>query len=196
MITRLRGTVLERSKGRLVVDVNGVGYEVAVSDSVERVAPESVDLFIRLVCHDGEWDLYGFLGPVERDVFDLLRSVSGVGPRTALGLIGSMGAGELAKAVAHREAKALTTAPGVGPKLAQRIVLELADKMGEMALLDRAVSQVSVSSQIDDVEAALVALGYPKAEARRAALSAADGGSHHASVEDLVRKALSLVARR
>ncbi|GMV35834.1 MAG: Holliday junction ATP-dependent DNA helicase RuvA [Fimbriimonadales bacterium] len=195
MITRLRGTVLERNKGRLVVDVNGVGYEVAVSDSVERTAPESVDLFIRLVCRDGEWDLYGFLTPVEREVFDLLRSVSGVGPRTALGLLGAMGAGELAKAIAHRETKALTTVAGVGPKLAQRIALELADKMGEIALIDRAITQLSVATQTDDVEAALVALGYPKAEARRAAVAASDGDPG-ASVEDLVRKALSLVARR
>lgn len=195
MITRLRGTVLERNKGRLVVDVNGVGYDVAVSDSVERTAPESVDLFIRLVCRDGEWDLYGFLTPVEREVFDLLRSVSGVGPRTALGLLGAMGAGELAKAIAHRETKALTTVAGVGPKLAQRIALELADKMGEIALIDRAITQLSVATLTDDVEAALVALGYPKAEARRAAVAASDGDPG-ASVEDLVRKALSLVARR
>ncbi len=195
MISRLRGTVLERAKGRLVVDVNGVGYEVAVSESVERGAPDSVELFIRLVCRDGEWDLYGFLSSIERDVFDLLRSVSGVGPRTALGLLGALGAGELARAVAHREAKTLTAVPGVGSKLAQRIVLELADKMAEVALLDRALTQASVSSKLDDVEAALLALGYSKPEARRAAITAADSGPT-GSVEDMVRKALSLVARR
>jgi len=190
MISRLRGQVIERDDGRLVVDVQGVGYEVFATETTCRSLPDVVDLQIRLINKEGEWDLYGFPSTFDRSLFDLLRSVSGVGPKVALNLIGSLGPAALASKLAHRDSKALTAVSGVGPKLAQRAVLELAEKAGELSLLHRAAVQMDVTVQTDEVEAALMALGYTKAEARRAAGDAARD-LPKGEVEDLVRRALT-----
>jgi Holliday junction DNA helicase RuvA len=197
MISRLRGQVTERSEGSIVLDVHGVGYEVFVAQRTLQAlpdAPETCDLHIRLINRDGEWDLYGFPAQFDRKLFDLVTSVNGVGPRSALGLLDLLGADALATTIAKKDASALTGAVGVGPKLAQRIVLEVSERAAELALEHRAVTQAGVPvGAASDVEAALVSLGYTRSEARRAAQTAI-GTAPDAPVEELVRLALASVA--
>lgn len=197
MISTLRGHVTERGDGWIVLDVHGVGYEVFVTDATARALaapPDTPELQIRLINKEGEWDLFGFLDRFERSLFDLLRSVTGVGPKLALNLIGSLGPAGLVSRLAQRDAKALTQVSGVGPKLGQRMVLELAEKAGELSLLNRAAVQMDAPCG-GEVEAALVALGYTKGEARRAADVAASAAPR-ASVEDQIKKALAELSSR
>jgi Holliday junction DNA helicase RuvA len=192
MISRLRGNVIENAGGHLVLDVGGVGYEVAVTEATGGglpPSPETTELYIRLINREGAWDLYGFAERSERDLFDLLIGVTGVGPKVALNLIGALGADRVAANIAAQDARALMVVSGVGQKLAQRLVLELAEKVALLAPA-RAVADVATVGRVSDVESALIALGYPRAEARRAAMAAQrDAGG--ASLEDLVRRALA-----
>ena len=130
MIARLRGEVLEAGSGRLVVDVHGVGYEVQVPDTVLlAVGPigSSVDLFVRQIVREDDVSLYGFLNADQRRLFDLLREVKGCGSRTSLSIISNLGEETTMAAIAGQDMKLLSRAPGVGPRLAERIIVELKD---------------------------------------------------------------------
>jgi holliday junction DNA helicase RuvA len=195
MIARLRGRVIENTGGCIVLDVGGVGYEVSVTAATAAdlpVSAETVELYIRLINREGAWDLYGFSERSERALFDLLIGVNGVGPKIALAGIGAMGADRLAGMIGSKDAKALTAVSGIGQKLAQRIVLELSEKMSEFAPA-RAVADVSAPGRMTDVESALIALGYTRTEARNAAI-AAQREAGGAPIEDLVRRALAVIS--
>jgi Holliday junction DNA helicase RuvA len=194
MIASLRGQVIEIEQGSVVLDVGGVGYEVFVTDATARALPEEqVTLHIRLINREGEWSLYGFQDRFDRRLFDLLVGVNGVGPRHAMSLLGDLGPSVLAVKIAAKEAGALTVVSGIGPKLAQRIVLEISERVAELAIGHKAVVQMETQGRPSDVESALVALGYTKSEARRAA-GQAQGDEPEASPEQLVRKALAIIA--
>lgn len=177
MIGRLRGTLAEVAGGMALVDVGGVGYEVAVPESVSLRLPgigEAVELIVRQVVREDGWTLYGFLEPFERRMFDLLLDVKGCGPRIALSLIGQVGADAAATAIVTGDAKALTRANGVGARLGERIVLELREKVADeqfalkVAASDR--PRAAVRPKMDEpLVEALLALGYRRNEAESAA---------------------------
>lgn len=200
MIGRLRGELLEVGAGMVVVEACGVGYEALVPESVLLQMPnvgEFVDLRIRQIFREDSVTLYGFLEPFQRRMFDLLISVNGCGPKIGLALIGQLGEHAVANGILTQDAKALSRANGVGPRLAERIIVELKDKMAEESLAmkvesatrPKAVVQSSTDSELVD---ALLALGYRRNEAEAAAREAEESGG---SIQDQLKIALRSLAR-
>jgi Holliday junction DNA helicase RuvA len=170
MIVRLRGTLLEAGEGRMVVDCGGVGYEAHVPESVLSQSPglgETVDLFVRQIVREDDISLYGFLNHASRRLFDQLREVKGCGAKTSLSVLGTLGEGPAAAAIAAQDARKLTAAPGVGPRLAERIILELKDKVADPGHQAKAAPAAKAPPK-DELVEALMALGYRRGEAEAA----------------------------
>lgn len=175
MIGRLRGELLEVGGGMAVVDAGGVGYEVQLPDSVLLQLPlvgERVDLLIRQIFREDGVSLYGFLHPFQRRLFDLLLGVKGCGPKVASSLIGQVGEEQVATAILTADAKTLSRATGVGARLAERIILELKEKVQEESFqrkIEAAVLPKKRVQPVDELVEALLALGYRRNEAEAAA---------------------------
>ena len=167
MIGRITGTLAEKSPPQLLIDVNGVGYEVDVPMSSFYNLPAlgtKVTLLTHFVVREDAQLLYGFLTHDERATFRKLVKISGVGPRTALAILSGLAVGELAQAVTLQESARLVKVPGIGKKTAERLLLELKGKLG-----DSLAAPASVSSGAQgDILQALVALGYSDREAAAA----------------------------
>ncbi len=167
MIGRLTGTLAEKSPPRLLVEVNGVGYEVDVPMSSFYNLPalgERVTLLTHFVVREDAQVLFGFLTHDERATFRLLVKISGVGPRTALAILSGLSVGELAQAVTLQESGRLVKVPGIGKKTAERLLLELKGKLGDAL---GAPASVAAGQQTDILQA-LLALGYSDREAAAA----------------------------
>ncbi|MCW1887042.1 Holliday junction branch migration protein RuvA [Luteolibacter flavescens] len=193
MIARLRGKVLEAYPNRLVVDVNGVGYEVHVPISTfDKLHPHegvAVDLRTHLHIRETAHTLYGFATEEERDLFLLLIDrVSGIGPAIAMAILSGMPAGRFKACVANGEITELSKIKGLGKKTAERIVLELKDKVG-VADTWQEVASGQMAPAAADAELALVALGYKQVEARKAVRKVLDV-TPDAPAEELIRGAL------
>ncbi len=197
MIAKLRGTVDSVGEDSLVVDVNGVGYLVFASARLlGRLSTGSpVSLTIETHVREDHIHLYGFEDDVERDWFRRLTGVQGVGTKAALAILGVLGSAQLLDAVISRDVAAFRRAPGVGPKLAGRIVNELKDKIAGVALGSDAgaglrVGEAIAGSPTSDAVSALVNLGYGASEALRAVTAAARTLGDDARVEQLIRSGL------
>jgi len=196
MIARLRGKVLEAYPNRLVVDVHGVGYEVSVPLSTfDRLhAAEGLDVDLRTHLHLGTANqpaqkLFGFATEEERDVFlMLIERVSGIGPAVAMAVLSGMPVARFKSCVVSGNTAELTRIKGVGKKTAERIVLELKDKVGVTDTWQDAAAG-AVSPAAADAELALLALGYKQVDARKALRKILDA-EPAAAVEALVRGAL------
>ena len=164
MIGKLTGTLAERNPPQVVVDCNGVGYEVDVPMSTFYNLPalgERVTLLTHFVVREDAQVLFGFLSAEERATFRQLVKISGVGPRTALSILSGLSVGELAQAVSLQESGRLIKVPGIGKKTAERLLLELKGKLGaDIGLPAHAASDAQA-----DILQALVALGYSDKEA-------------------------------
>ena len=187
MIAFLEGEIVERSGNRVVLDVDGVGYDLAVPTStVAKLPPvgRRARIHTRLVVRDDALVLYGFASADERVSFDLLTTVTGVSPKVALAFLSTLTPEALRRAVAAGDVAALTVVPGVGKKVAQRVVLDLKDRLGG--------ADVLAEGPLSDVREALLQLGLSPQEASEAinALPAHDG-----SAEELLREALRRVGR-
>jgi Holliday junction DNA helicase RuvA len=167
MIGRLTGTLAEKSPPQLLVDVNGVGYEVDVPMSTFYNLPalgERVTLLTHFIVREDAQILFGFLSHEERTTFRQLVKISGVGPRTALAILSGLSVGELAQAIALQETGRLVKVPGIGKKTAERLLLELKGKLG-----DAVAAPASIASDAQaDILQALIALGYSDREASAA----------------------------
>lgn len=164
MIGRLTGVIAEKSPPQVLIDVQGVGYEVDVPMSTFFNLPalgERASLLTHLSIREDAHVLFGFLTAEERHTFRLLIKISGVGPKMALSLLSGMSVGELAQAVSRQEAGRLVKVPGIGKKTAERLLLELKGKLGPDLALPVAVA----SDAQADILQALVALGYSEKEA-------------------------------
>lgn len=193
MIARLRGTVLEAYPNRLVVDVGGVGYEVHVPlstfDKLHASEGLKVDLRTHLHIREQAHTLYGFATEEERDLFLLLIDrVSGIGPAIAMAILSGMPAGRFKACVFGGEVAELSKIKGLGKKTAERIVLELKDKVGVADTWQEVASGQTAPAQAD-AELALVALGYKQVDARKAVRKLLDE-QPGATVEELIRGAL------
>ncbi len=167
MIGRLSGTLAERNPPQVVVDCNGVGYEVDVPMSTFYNLPalgERVTLLTHFVVREDAQVLFGFGSAEERAAFRQLIKISGVGPRTALGLLSGMSVAELSQAVALQEAGRLVKIPGIGKKTAERLLLELKGKLGDAIAAPGAAAHPASDAQADILQA-LLALGYSDREA-------------------------------
>ncbi len=194
MISRIRGQLVHKEIERLEVSTaGGVTYELYIPASAFADLPaigHEVELHVVLVGREEGLELYGFVGELERQLFLRLKSASGVGPRLALALLGSMSAGQLVEAIRNRDLGRLQTVTGVGRKKAERIALELGDKLD--GLVATAVDVEPETDLVESTVAALMALGYSRVEAEaavRGALKDRDGSGR--DVESLVRQALA-----
>ena len=177
MIARLRGLIIERSPGLLVVDVGGVGYEMSVTQSTSRDAGasgEPVELFVHTHAREGALALYGFDTTLDKALFVRLIEVNGVGPKMALAALSGLGAIEIVDAVRGRDARHLSTVPGIGRKTADRIVLEMTDRLDDLAAISERTKPAEggaarPSSVRRDLISALVNLGYNARVATEAA---------------------------
>ncbi len=181
MIAQLSGTVARVGAAFVVVDVHGVGYKVNVPVSVLESLPETgqpVLLITHTLVREDDLSLYGFNTEEELKVFELLLTVSGIGPKAALALLSALPASELAQAVSTEDIRRLTKVPGIGARTAQRLVLELKEKFAALGF-ERRVDYLATGPKpkgkteretlVEDVRSALENLGYNKNDAQRAA---------------------------
>lgn len=171
MISRLTGKLIEKQPPQIVIDVNGVAYEADVSMQTFYNLPplnETVQLYTQLVVREDAHLLFGFGTVVERATFRQLVKVSGIGAKTALGILSAMTADELAQAVAQEDVQRLSSAPGIGKKTAERMILELRGKLSGGIVSDGLFAQPQAADETDDIIGTLLALGYSDREARAA----------------------------
>jgi Holliday junction DNA helicase RuvA len=183
MIARLRGRIAGRAGAGLIVDVNGVGYLVAATPSVQRLGDGEVTIEIHTVVREDTLALFGFATSEERELFELLLGVSGVGPKVALAIVSGSTPAELRRAIARDDVKRFQAIPGVGLKTAQRVVLELKEKLPLVETAAEASGDLTARD-------ALVELGWSLIDAER---TLADVDST-LSVEEQVRAALRRAA--
>lgn len=198
MIARLTGLLAETAADHAVIDVAGVGYLVQASTrTLSMIGPTggTVMLFTELQVREDAMTLFGFGSAAERDWFRLLTGVQGVGGRVALAILSTLSADELQRAVASADKAMVARAPGVGPKLAERIVRELKDKVGGVALGASSPTALPPSGAANDAVSALTNLGFRPADASAAVAAANDELGDGASLDALVRLALKKAAR-
>jgi holliday junction DNA helicase RuvA len=192
MIGRIQGVLLDKNPPQILIDCAGVGYELEVPMSTFYNLPatgDRVTLLTQLVIREDAHLLYGFGTDGERRAFRQLLKVSGVGARTALAVLSGLSVGELAEAVTLQETGRLTRVPGIGRKTAERLLLELKDKLGADLATTFAVNRAAPATR--DVMHALTALGYSEKEAVAAVKQLPEG----LTVADGIRQALRLLSK-
>ena len=205
MIGKLKGLIESYGQDSVIVDVNGVGYEVHCSARTLQELPgvgQPATLSIETHVREDQIRLFGFITEIEREWFRLLQTVQGVGAKVALSVLGTLKASELASAIAMRDKAMVARAPGVGPKVAERIVTELKDKAPAYTNIDPAL--VRLSGALDDKRApapetdavsALVNLGYGQAQAAAAIAAATRHAGEGAEATTLIRLGLKELAK-
>ena len=208
MIASLSGLVLAKSPQAIVVDVGGVGYEAFVSGRTYDALPEighACFLFVQTVVREDAITLYGFHKKEEKELFLLLVAVSGIGPRLALTILSGIGVDALRQAIIGKDVSRLTALPGVGKKTAQRLCVELAEKVGGSAdfmaetVAARLSASMSAPDAMADAASALINLGYSQVtawQALRAVEQQLPEGTEPLRVEELIRRALQSLAAR
>lgn len=194
MIAQLRGTVAASTLDVVVLDVAGVGYQVHVAPGTPTAGQgEELTLYTQLVVREDALTLYGFADPSSRDLFETMLSVTGVGPKVALAALGALGPEGLRHAVVTEDVAALTVVPGVGKKGAQRIILELGEKLGALASpsAPAAAGGADGTDPRTEVRQALAALGYEPGEVE----AAMNGLPTDVDAESLLRAALQALGR-
>jgi holliday junction DNA helicase RuvA len=205
MIGKLKGVLDSYGEDFVVVDVNGVGYVVHCSTRTLQVLPapgEPVTLAIETHVREDQIRLFGFTADVEREWFRLLQTVQGVGTKVALAVLGTLKPADLATAVAMRDKAAIARTPGVGPKVAERIVTELKDKAPAYTDVDPAVVRLSgavderrAPAPVADAVSALVNLGYGQPQAAAAVAAAARAAGEGADTRQLIRLGLKELSK-
>jgi Holliday junction DNA helicase RuvA len=197
VIAQLAGRLLRKRPQEVVLDVGGVGYRVAIPLSTFYRLGEpgsEVTLLTHTHVREDALALFGFLTAAEQALFERLIAVSGVGPKLALSILSGIEAGELAAALKASDVARLTRIPGVGKKTAERLVLELKDKMHELAADEAGVAAAEPRGAQDDLVSALVHLGYSRPEAERGVTRALEQGEGR--FEDLLRRSLRALSGR
>jgi len=200
MIGKLKGILDSYGEDFVVIDVSGVGYVVHCSARTLQALPapgEPVTLSIETHVREDQIRLFGFLADVEREWFRLLQTVQGVGTKVALAVLGTLKPADLASAIAMRDKAMITRTPGVGPKVAERIVTELKDKAPAYTALDPAIVRLSgavdekrAPAPMADAVSALVNLGYGQPQAAAAVAAAARAAGEGADARALIRLGL------
>jgi Holliday junction DNA helicase RuvA len=188
---------LEKSPTKVVLDVNGIGYEVNIPVSTFEKLPE-LGKHARLLTHlhvrEDILSLYGFWDDEDRKLFQMLISISGVGPRVGIAVLSGVSADEFVKAVANENVSILTKVPGIGKKTAQRLIMELKDKLTDGVEMSHVPAPADKLNVVDEAVSALVSLGYRKFEAQKIVEKVARSVAELPSVEILIKKALQTAA--
>lgn len=196
MIARLYGKLILKQPPVLLIDVSGVGYEVQAPMSTFYQLPdlgEVITILTHLTIRDDAHILFGFSSEAERTLFRNLIKVNGVGPKMALTILSGISSADFVLCVQNRDAAALTRLPGIGKKTAERLVVEMQDRLGDV---DGSITMTSIpgvaASPVSDAISALVALGYKPADADRMVKMVANDGMQS---EDIIREALKAAAK-
>jgi Holliday junction DNA helicase RuvA len=195
MISYVRGVLDYKEPNLVIVDINGIGYEVFVPLSTYQKLPAvggQVKLHTYHHVREDTMQLYGFLSSEEKEVFELVLSISGVGTKVALSILSFISVNEFRRAIAQGDMKTLTKIPGIGKKSAERMVLELKDKIGDISIDERMLRLLEVESTNDAVSA-LLTLGASQSAAEYAVYRAERLLGEEAKIEDLIAQALKLL---
>ena len=203
MIGRLTGELVEKLPPELLIDVSGVGYELEASMNTFYKLPDVgtfITIYTHFVVREDAQLLYGFADKQERSLFRTLIKVNGVGPKLALTILSGISVEQFVQSVHHEDTAALVKLPGVGKKTAERLIVEMKDKIDRLALpkrtefeLSGSLSEQTMTALPDnrvEAETALVALGYKPVQATKSIEAAADALGAGAATEDLIRQAL------
>jgi Holliday junction DNA helicase RuvA len=196
MIASLQGILTFKSPGHITVEVHGIGYRVFIPLSTfYELADEgsSITLNIFTAVREDAIHLYGFRTPEEKKLFELLLSVNGIGPKLAINLLSGISSADFIRAVFTEDRQTLTKIPGVGKKMADRMILELRDRVIKLdtdAAREEAKEELTLDAVREDALSALVNLGYKKSYARSVLDKIADGSSQQWNLEDLLKEAL------
>lgn len=192
MIASIRGKLNAKTFHQLVVDVNGVGYLIHVTPNTASkfLIGDEAALFTAMVVREDAMTLFGFQTALEQELFDLLRSVTGVGPKSALAILGALTTAQIASAVAVDDDAAFKAVSGIGPKTAKLITVTLAGKLSHLVLVDQS-ENVSTDPDLGSVVDALVSLGWPERSAQEAVKSVAATLKNGEGREVALRLALS-----
>jgi Holliday junction DNA helicase RuvA len=199
MISHLKGTLSHKSPVYIVVDVGGVGYQVFTSLSTFYALPEIGEaVFLKIHSHVREdaFKLFGFLTDEEQMIFGKLISISKVGPKLALSILSGMPPVDLMTAIMENDVARISTIPGVGKKTAERLTLELKDKLGDITLefSPGGGGPVALGGVLDDALSALVNLGYKKPQAEKALKSIWEQNGKDHTLEDLIKESLNVLS--
>ena len=199
MIAHVRGKLVAKDLERVeIMTAGGTGYELAVPLSVYETLPkvgEETALHTHLVVREDGWQLFGFANVVEKRVFQRLLTASGIGPALALGMLSTLSADRLIRAIREKDLVTLQGVPRVGRKKAERLILDLADKLDDVQGEIGGIARPD-GAGADDAIRALVSLGYASVEAEKAVRGALDEGGRGLSAPELIRRALSRVSSR
>lgn len=200
MIGFLTGNLMQKLPPFLLLDVNGVGYELEAPMSTFYNLPaeqQPVSLYVHLVVREDAQLLYGFSDQDQRELFRSLLKINGVGPRVGLAILSTLSATEFVNCIRNEDAALLTRVPGIGKKTAERMILDMRDRISTLALAGNTgsgpVPLVTEDNPVQDAIGALVALGYKAAEASRAVDAIKDQSEKR---DDLIRNALQFLSRR
>jgi holliday junction DNA helicase RuvA len=203
MIAYLTGKLLEKDANLVIIDINGVGYEVSIPLSTFYELGEigsDVTLRIQTIVREDAFQLFGFKTLREKELFLLLISVSGIGPKSAITALSGMSADEIISAIRQNNLARLNSIPGVGKKTAERLVIELRDKITKLSAIageemkSEGIPMSSGDAVMDDAISALTNLGYQRAAAEKALNQAVQEGTEM-SVQKLLRRSLQLLAK-
>ena len=195
MFHYIKGNITMKFEGGVVIEANGIGYEVFVPDnsSVYLVdGGETVLLYTAMILREDDVSIYGFHDKEELDLFRKLTTVNGVGSKAAMAILSSMPVGEIKKAIVFDDAATLTKANGIGKKIAQRITLELKDKLGAVGGLAETAEKAAADSGKTEAINGLISLGYSRSEALSALANIADD---NLSAEEYIKRALKGIGR-
>ena len=195
MIAHLIGKLIYKSPDHSIVDVNGIGYKIFTPLSTYYVLPktgESITLHIHTRVREDELKLFGFLTEEEQTIFEKLITINKVGPKLALGILSGMSPENLLTAIMSNDAARLSAIPGVGKKTAERLTLEMKDKLSDLTFVMEHQQDTEVpEGPYEDALSALINLGYKKPQAEKSLKSAYNKIGKHGSLEDLIKESLN-----
>lgn len=192
MIEHVRGILQYKSPAFIVIETGGIGYKISLPFSSYELLPakgDEIKINTYLHCREDGLSLYGFLNQEERDFFLLLISISKIGPKSALRMLSSLSPSEFKKAIKRGDLNTLTDIPGIGKKTAQRLILELKEKIEE----GEEIIEVGDQELVKDALSALFSLGYRRSEARKAIREAIDSSKEELDLASLIKKALRYI---
>ena len=200
MISQVVGKLVARDLDSIeVMTSGGVGYELTIPLSVYETLPragEDVSLPTSLVVKEDSWQLFGFVSVFEKRLFEKLLTANGVGPSLAIGMLSALSANRLIRAIREKDIPTLQSVPRVGRKKAERLILDLADKLDGLGESSGVPGAAPPSAAADDAMRALVSLGYSSADAEKGVRGAMDGGASGKSAAELIRAALAKLGGR
>ena len=192
MIAMLSGKVVQKNEGKVVVDINGVGYEVNIPHSLVLSCGDIVNLHIKTIVREDDISFFGFKNKEKKDIFILLKSVSGIGAKTALAVISYYSINDLSQIIVTKNAKLLSKVPGIGLKTAERMIVDLKEKFGRLGTASS--TNIENNESYDDLLNALINLGFKQNQAQKALESKLNDINSGRALEDVLREILQGIA--